>query len=645
MTLLISLPFAMVFHLFSRLQKSLAKDLFHGVRLAVFSLGDRAYGPQKFCVAGRKLAARLRQLGASLHVDPGYGDDGTPNGGVFCDLDQWLQTTLLPKLSTNRQAVSPNLGAAIVASLYHISQSKRSCNGHDRQIAEWRNDVYSNDYLCFFQSLCPLTAYQYDQYCNRSIADTSNEHTQGARMPLLARVVENRRITSADCDQDTRHLRFEVTSVKELNETSESKEMLARDQWSPEALPYRAGDIAVVLPSNSTRLVDAFLKVLPLAVQAMADIDLSVHYDSANNTASFPGVGYPRWPKKCTLRGWLTYCADIQALPEREDLRALANYCSNNSLASIEQQRKLVSLSEPKDSALYVDYILREKRCWSDVLYDFDSLRDEGALLTVEALFGLLSPIRPRDFSIASSPTMGWLATRLEASPKPVEFAVELCVAIVEGSTRLGRSFHGLCSKHLSELPVSADGHESLVPIWIRPGSFHGLPLGESRPLLCVGAGTGIAPLRAMIHEREAVLGLQRLVNSGTDQFESLSCDNVLVFGCRSKSSDFYYGEEWRSLQLSGRLTLLTAFSRDQRHKIYVQDALGSVGFGRQQLARHILKLDGVVCIAGGPKMARAVKEVIVESIAAELAGGIREAHDLLAQRQRLGSFSVEAWN
>jgi sulfite reductase alpha subunit-like flavoprotein len=603
-------------------------------------------------VAGRKLTARLRQLGALLYVDPGYGDDGTPNGGVFCDLDQWLQTTLLPKLSTSRQAVSPNLGTAIVASPYHISQSKRSCNGRDRQLAEWQNDVYRDDYLCFFQSLCPLTAYQYDQYCNRSIADTSNEHTQGARRPLVARVQENRRITSDDCDQDTRHLRFEVTSFKVLNETSESTEISARDQWSPEALPYRAGDIAVVLPSNSTSSVDAFLKVLPLPVQAIADVGLSVHHDPTNN-ASFPGAGYPHWPKQCTLRGWLTYCADIQALPEREDLRALANYCSNNSLDAIEQQRKLISLSEPKDSALYVDYVLREKRCWSDVLYDFDSLRDEGSLLTVEALFGLLSPIRPRDFSIASSPTMGWLAARLEASPKPVGFSVELCVAVVEGSTRLGRSFHGLCSKFLSELPVSADGHELLVPIWIRPGSFHGLPLGKSRPLLCIGAGTGIAPLRAMIHEREAVFGLQRLVNSGTDEFESLSSDNILVFGCRSKSSDFYYEEEWRSLQLTGRLTLLTAFSRDQRHKVYVQDALGSVDqdalgsvdFGRQKLARHVLKLNGAVYIAGGPKMARAVKEVIAESIAAELAGGIGEAQDLLAQRQRLGHFSVEAWN
>jgi hypothetical protein len=159
-------------------------------------LGDRAYGPQKFCVAGRKLAARLRQLGAFLYVDPGYGDDGTPNGGVFCDLDQWLQTTLLPKLSSSRrnEPASSNLCTAIVASPYHISQSKRSCNGHDRQLVEWRNDAYRNDYLSFFQSLCPLTAYQYDQHCNRSVAE--NEYTQGVRIPLVASVLENRRITS-----------------------------------------------------------------------------------------------------------------------------------------------------------------------------------------------------------------------------------------------------------------------------------------------------------------------------------------------------------------------------------------------------------------------------------------------------------------
>jgi flavodoxin len=73
--------------------------LFQGLRFALFCLGDRAYGPQ-FCAAGRKLAVRLMQLGMHTICQVGCGDDNTPNGGVFADLDKWIQQELLPTAMT-----------------------------------------------------------------------------------------------------------------------------------------------------------------------------------------------------------------------------------------------------------------------------------------------------------------------------------------------------------------------------------------------------------------------------------------------------------------------------------------------------------------------------------------------------------------
>jgi len=76
------------------LQKSLPSHILIGKKFALFCLGDRAYGPQ-FCAAGRKLAVRLLQLGMTSSCEVGYGDDNTPNGGVFRDLDDWLDQKLL----------------------------------------------------------------------------------------------------------------------------------------------------------------------------------------------------------------------------------------------------------------------------------------------------------------------------------------------------------------------------------------------------------------------------------------------------------------------------------------------------------------------------------------------------------------------
>ena len=76
------------------LQKSLPNTVFAEKKFALFCLGDRAYGDQ-FCAAGRKLAVRLLQLGMTRYGAVGYGDDSTPNGGVFRDLDDWLEQELL----------------------------------------------------------------------------------------------------------------------------------------------------------------------------------------------------------------------------------------------------------------------------------------------------------------------------------------------------------------------------------------------------------------------------------------------------------------------------------------------------------------------------------------------------------------------
>lgn len=592
------------------LAKSLPKDLFSGKQFALYCLGDRAYGPQ-FCAAGRKLAVRLLQLGMTRSCDVGYGDDNTPNGGVFRDLDDWLETQLLPLC----ERVEPDtpLSESLPPNPFKVTfvDTEVEKTKHD----EWQQSLFQEAYQNYFAQSCPITAYTYDKNtCRRS--DPVNSSSKG--LPLLGTVLENRRITVPDWDQDTRHICIQLQSA----DTGPFGDVAS--------LPYLAGDIASILPFNSNEEVDRFLAVLPQRIQDVADRPVQLEIDPVvmNN-------GFTRWPPLFTLRGWLKYCADIHSLPEREDLRSISCYCADDDETGKAQRDKLRGLSETSEAALYADYILREKRSWADVFYDFESLRAPSSKLSFEALLALLPSMRPREFSIASAPSK-----TLHSGPG---FCIELCVAIVQGKTRLGRRYHGLCSEYLSRV-VPNQGN---LQVWIRPGSFQKMPLEIDEdsssflvPILCVGAGTGVAPMRSLLLEREAIFA-----KTATDQGNhDLRDSNILVFGCRKSDADFYYQQEWETLCDRQSMRLLTAFSRDQFQKVYVQKVLREADDGTL-IVKHLLERGGALYIAGGPKMARAVKEEVVEALAKHVDGGAKGAKLFLNKLQQVGKFSIEAWS
>lgn len=588
--------------------------MLQGKQFALFCLGDRAYGPQ-FCAAGRKLAVRLLQLGMSRCCEVGYGDDNTPNGGVFRDLDDWLEEQLLPLLDKSQECAS---SLSLPPNPFQTSwvDNIMSTVWEERQ----QQPTYRKVYQDYFAQSCPITAYYYDGNTRRT---NGSSECNEKYPPLLGTLLENKRITTSDWEQDTRHLRIHLKSIS--GELSDDTSLL----------PYQAGDVATILPFNSDADVDQFLAVLPQRLQDVADRPLQLEIDAEIMNNSFT-----RWPKNFTLRGWLKHCADIHSLPEREDLRALSFYCSEEHETGKDQRDKLRSLADTSEAALYADYVLREKRSWADVLYDFESLRVATSKLSIHSLLSLLPPIRTRDYSIASAPS--------KDPQNGSGFCIELCVAIVRGKTRLGRPYHGLCSDYLSRI---VPGEEASLQVWIRPGSFQDLPLEISDdalafrvPILCVAAGTGIAPMRSLLWERETILASSQTITLIEPGNTIESKDNILVFGCRKSNADFYYQSEWEALCRDNRMRLLTAFSRNQFQKVYVQKVLREADEGKL-IAKHLLERKGALYIAGGPQMARAVKEDVIEALGKELAGGEKEAKQFLNKLQRLGRFSVEAWS
>ena len=157
--------------------------------------------------------------------------------------------------------------------------------------------------------------------------------------------------------------------------------------------------------------------------------------------------------------------------------------------------------------------------------------------MSADSFVGLLRSMPPRLYSIASS-----LSAHSEE--------VHLTVAVVRYDGH-GRKRKGVCSSYLAERVGEK------IPCYLHPNKNFKLPEDSSTPIIMVGPGTGIAPFRAFIEERQATGAQGR---------------NWLFFGDRSQKTDYLYGEEWESYQKDGILNELDlAWSRDQAEKVYVQ--------------------------------------------------------------------------
>jgi sulfite reductase alpha subunit-like flavoprotein len=226
------------------------------------------------------------------------------------------------------------------------------------------------------------------------------------------------------------------------------------------------------------------------------------------------------------------------------------------------------------------EYTHRVRRTILEVLQDFRHVS-----IPLDYIFDVFPLIRPRQFSIASSSRHARSKPLVPSSEtKPVNeeregrsgTMMDLCVAIVSYKTRLKIPRRGLCTTWLATLePLNEDSDGlSKIPTTLRVGIRKGaMRLPEPKedakpvPVICVGPGTGVAPMRAIIQERIArgEHGTQAYTfNRGYARVAYFRTDNVLYFGCRSAREDYYYSGEWEASAQAGKLSFSVAFSRDQ---------------------------------------------------------------------------------
>ncbi|TNA80473.1 NADPH-dependent assimilatory sulfite reductase flavoprotein subunit [Klebsiella pneumoniae] len=226
-----------------------------------------------------------------------------------------------------------------------------------------------------------------------------------------------------------------------------------------------------------------------------------------------------------------------------------------------------------------------------------DMVRFSPAQLDAEALIGLLRPLTPRLYSIASSQA-------------EVESEVHVTVGVVRYEIE-GRAWAGGASSFLADR-VEEDGE---VRVFIEHNDNFRLPANPETPVIMIGPGTGIAPFRAFMQQRAA---------------DGAQGKNWLFFGNPHFTEDFLYQVEWQSYVKEGLLTRIDlAWSRDQQQKIYVQDKLREQG---AELWRWINDGAHIYVCGDANRMAKDVENTLLEVIAEYGAMDAEAADEFLSE-------------
>lgn len=352
--------------------------------------------------------------------------------------------------------------------------------------------------------------------------------------PLSATLSVNQKITGRDSEKDVRHIEIDL---------------------GDSGLRYQPGDALGVWYQNDPQLVKELVELLWLKGDEPVTVDgktlplaeaLEWHFELTVNTATI-------------VENYATLTRSESLLPLVGDKAQLQQYAAATPIV--------------------------------------DMVRFSPAQLDVEALIGLLRPLTPRLYSIASSQA-------------EVESEVHVTVGVVRYEIE-GRARAGGASSFLADR-VEEDGE---VRVFIEHNDNFRLPANPETPVIMIGPGTGIAPFRAFMQQRAA---------------DGAQGKNWLFFGNPHFTEDFLYQVEWQSYVKEGLLTRIDlAWSRDQQQKVYVQDKLREQG---AELWRWINDGAHIYVCGDANRMAKDVEHTLLEVIAEYGAMDAEAADEFLSE-------------
>jgi len=364
-------------------------------------------------------------------------------------------------------------------------------------------------------------------------------------------------------------------------------------------LSYRTADNLTVCPANDAKQVRETVRYLRL--------DAKQWFVLESNTAGTK----PLFPTPCTIETALTYFTDLNGAPTRSLLEKLAPLAT-----LVEHRDRLLFLASKSGKADFTSYIASRHLSICEIFETFPSFKitDEN----LGAFFQIMPRLKGRDFTIASSSNM---------QPSRIALTVGVVQETKPGAPE-GRVLNGVCSTFIKSQNIGSS--ESLV--FVKESTFK-LPSDPKVPIILIGPGTGIAPMRAFIQERK----YQRTI------LKQETGDTILFFGCRKEDEDFIYKEELMEALDTGALTKLhTAFSRQQSEKVYVQHVMLRE---KARLWEYIHDQGAHVYVCGATSMGKDVS-LALQSIVQEYSGVEAEsAKKYLTDLQQQHRYIQELWS
>lgn len=410
--------------------------------------------------------------------------------------------------------------------------------------------------------------------------------------PTEVRLVSNLRLTPHTHWQDVRELTFIMSSE----------------------FDYDPGETVTIYPKNFPEDVQALIDLMDWNDVADKPLRLKPeppdYYLDEYLISGTPGL-YPL--DRTTLRELLLHNLDITAIPKRHFFELIAHH-TNDPL----HRERLLDFTNPMYTDEFYDYTTRPRRSILEVLQDFPSVKIPWKYATT-----FFPVIRGRAYSIASGGQMA----RYMPNRNFIRF--QIIVALVKYRTVLKKVRQGLCSRYLASLPEGTNMHVKFQV----PDKFYQVAREfPKHPLILVAPGTGLAPCRSLLWDREHLhVECKRTVGK-----------SYLFYGGRNKDADFFYSEEWKYRAL--QVEVFTAFSRDQPKKIYVQDIIRENGKMVEELIRED---EAVIYVCGSSgKMPKAVREALID-VCTEYNPDRRTREDIEKKFERLekdGMYIQETW-
>lgn len=378
----------------------------------------------------------------------------------------------------------------------------------------------------------------------------------------------NRELYSAEAGRSCRHLELDIQG---------------------KGVSYETGDHVGIMAANDDNLVNT------LGYRIGCDLDEWLVAEDDSGSSPFPCP--------CTVRHAFVKYLDINGPPKKKVITAMAEAASDAA-----EKQRLEHLCSKEGREELADYITKGRRNFVDVLTDFASVS-----LSLAQVIELLPRLQPRYYSISSASNV-------------TPMSVHVTAVVVSDEVEGGRIFKGVCTNHLYSL--AAGSH---CEAFCRKTPFK-LPKDASVPVVMVGAGTGLAPMRGMY------LHMDHQRREGASLGESM-----LVFGCRTSKDDFLYGDEMGEMVKNGTIThLVTAFSREVKgERPYVQHRV------KQRAADILRMLDagGHFYVCGLTAMAKDVKKALIEGMVElrGMTGGEAEAY--MEKLGKEGRYMQDVWS